>query len=180
MDKLAEVRRLSRLYNSLLKESNDNYEDADLDAPNPDLTDDDFKEEPQYNAKYFNNTRRYVPNGKNKTLDDELEAEVDAGAFAGEDPNIDTDDRYYSKATHNDIDPVSYDKRKIGHINKYTDALVGKPEDQAYKIYDDPDKLTDNPDPEYKAYLKNGKDNDYAAPGLDDIDPDDPNIKWFD
>lgn len=173
-----ENKRLSRLFNSLLKESEDDYEDADLDAPNPDLTDDDFEEEPAYTAKYVRGTRRYIPNGKNKELDDELEAEVDAGAFAGDDPNIDTDNSYYRKATGTHTQPVTYDKRKIGHINKNTGSLVNNPENEDYKIYDDPDELTDKPDPEWDEYRKNGK--QYKAPGLDDIDPDDPNIKWFD
>lgn len=123
----------------------------------------------------------HVPNGRSKELDSELEAEVDAGAFAGNDPNIDTDGMYYNKSTGDYIKPVEYDKRKIGHTDKYNPGrVVQKPEETDYEIYDDPDEITDKPDPEYDEYLKSQKTYHDPAPGLADIDPDDPNIEWFD
>lgn len=125
----------------------------------------------------------------------ELEALVDSGEFAGEDPSIDTDDEWISKKTRDWHDAVNYDKRSKDYGlgtsykgSKNTDAFS----DRATKAVDD----------DYENELKRAsKSKNYftkqryakgvrmhslrnpggARPELVDYDPDsDPNVKWYD
>lgn len=125
----------------------------------------------------------------------ELQALVDSGEFADENPNMDTDNEWESKKTGYYHPKVEYDKRKKNYGlataykgSKNTDAFSDAATRAADDKYED-DLRWSSSAKSYAAksrYPKGAKMHALRNPGgvrpeLVDYDPDsDPNVKWYD
>lgn len=117
----------TRLLKSLYKKLIEDDEEADYgDEMADDITDEDFEDlddshDVLYGRTFKNNpaagTVNKALNGTDKESEDELQAEVDAGYFSDQDPNMDTDEAYY------DTKDFEHDARKLktgkGHARAY-------------------------------------------------------------
>lgn len=210
MKKLSEkdIKLLSNLYKKLIEDDED-IEEADYgDEMDPDLTDEDFEDDGGYYTKYgrtfqsnptLKGSVNKALNGTDKESEDELEAEVDAGYFSDQDPNIDTDNAYY------DTKDFEHDNRKLktgrGHARAGAWAGAG---DKAKSNLLNTQIDADGPKPRYHRPItgKGSADSDqyriepsFAEPmvgaelspdtgyaSYDDysVDPDDKSIHWYD
>lgn len=121
-ENIVKLLELSKFFSKLIEDE----EEADLDAPNPDLTDEDFNDNPNTiddSSQFINTPVEFfrIPRDDNDptfNIEDEreLNALSDTGEFADVDPRIDTDEEYYDKdgIFHPKVD---YDRRKRSYNN---------------------------------------------------------------